>query len=96
MSNCADGQCKPGINLCPWCAQKSVQISFLKMENDKLKRKNHKLRQRLAAVLAYVNKVLHEAGKVLEQRSGVQRGRWSYVKGADHVAGSVRRLIRGW
>lgn len=83
------------MRLCPICGVHQAHILVLQSEIAGLKRQNRKLNQRLVRVLVYVNKVRTEAAEVLSQGSGVERGRWSYVKGADFVAGNVRRLIRG-
>lgn len=84
-----------GINLCPACKIKSVRILSLELRVARLERKVRRLEAMISKVRRYAGGVLHEARKILSQRSGVPRGQWAFVKGAASVAKNVLRIVGG-
>lgn len=80
-------------NYCSNCAALQARVARLEAENRRLAAENAVLRQRRRLVAAYVAAVLVRTGEVLGQRSGVQRGRWAYARGADGVARRVAGIV---
>jgi len=87
---------------CSNCAALEAQVAQLQAQVAHLQRENGELRQRLAMLLQQINiaramclHVIAESGKVLSQKSGVQRAVWAFNRGAHAVASKLLEVLQG-
>ena len=74
------------------CEDGCANCEALEAENEALRAEIQRLRRQLEAIRRYCNLILERTRRILGQRSGVPRGKWSFARGADGVADSVEKL----